>query len=269
MDLVKYLLLPFVTICLCSCSVYQRLDSGLSPGPELKSEHFQESLNELLTIDRDIHSLRALSRSAIQKDDQFYKARQVVVFDLSRPAFRQETLAPNSAFALEVLIADANQALFLDTTRHQFRKFESSKRFFKDLIGLELTQTELANLFFANVPHLEACAAQANSCFERAFLSGEQLIFESSSGWLRVQFDPIQKVVTAIELLDQGSKRSKLVVRYSDYKDIEGEFLPMHIRFVIQQQNMALDYKFSSIRLNSAISSDLFRLSIPQDYDEL
>lgn len=256
----------FFLCVLASCSTYPPVDVGLDFGEALSQELFDKELSALQSYKMPVTSLRALSQTRIQRDDKAFGARHIVVFDREQAGFRQEMLAPNSAFALEVLIAKGDKALFLDTSRRKATELDSSTELFENLIGFPLTQQDLASLFLGDVFSLSKCVLKPGNCFTRGYMSGDAIVFVSQDETLRLQFNTQLSQIEALELIDPENDSNQLIIRYFEHRMNSKIRVPHRIRLAILKQNLLMDYRFSTLKLNSTVDPKFFETMIPLGY---
>ncbi|MBW2092615.1 MAG: DUF4292 domain-containing protein, partial [Deltaproteobacteria bacterium] len=91
-------------------------------------------------------------------------------------------------------------------------------------------------------------------------------LYENETGAEELLYiDPLSRRVKRIEIRKAG--KAVIKIDYSDYRDLNGQKVPYHIRLRDQQHGSELILKYQEVKLHPELPDRLFNLPIPPGAD--
>ena len=229
-------------------------------GVQLSEENTQAIIQTLSARDQQLLSFRGLARATLTEGKERATFRQAVVF--FKPSdLRIEAIPTTSAVTLNLLTIHEGEILLLDPAQKKAVRGQDTKKILKEFLKFPLSEGELMSLLAGDIP-------------SRALLP--------MSDALRAFRDDSANTITLV----RGDFREYFKLRASDnalleaqYRDKTGDELLVHLQYVpkgdgtLHEMVLSLPEDKATMRLiwssqsrNPALSEDLFKVSIPEDY---
>lgn len=245
----------------CSRATYS-LREQVAPGVEavVMSAELQSSLTQR---ESEIQSYRGLSRLQVEYAGERTSVRQVVAFQ--RPGFvRVETVPLNSAYALNVLVADGSQVTFLDTSNKFAFVGSDSPATVQKLVDVPLEIDALTSVLLGRVPAAHLGTHSATQLFNDP-ANEELYILNESLGELFVINAKTHLIKEAL-FRDRFKAALRARIFFSEYIKQDGFDVPGMLQLEIPAKDTVMAYDFVSSAVNKPLPQKVFSVIIPADF---
>ena len=170
-----------------------------------------------------------------------------------------ELIWVNAAIIVPVGRAKIDKTGFLFTSKSE-KLFEGDFSAIEDALGFSLNYAQIENSLRA-APLFETPKRRVQFAVIK-----NGYILKSRQGNLRLSNIYNQQFMMTKQLLSLGQKR--LVIHYSDYQQISGQWIPMKIRYEGQSngETAELDFEFRKAEINTSIRTPF---AIPKSYTHI
>lgn len=211
--------------------------------------------------DNEVTSLRALSRSTFEQEDDSQTVRQVFVFE-KPDKLRFETLPLNASIALSLVISRDGLATFLDSIQKKATRGSAEKEFFNALLHIPASERELMSFLTGRIP-------------TRFLNPGELQMYRNGDGTLSVVKDDFlyywvvnetDYSVRECQIRDQFKGILLFKVTYEGTQVVSDIVLPKKISLEVPKEDFKSTIDFTQVKLNEDVPDNLFKVEIPSDY---
>jgi hypothetical protein len=219
----------------------------------------QELLTRLAKQGSELRTYRALFTTTLQRGRESASFRQAVVFE--RPdKLRIEALPPQGALSLDLLIARDGIVTALVPPEKQAQRGPSSTGLFRRYLDLPFRESEIMALVSGGLEDGVLAQGAEVRCGDN------DCIALRSDGRYRWRFKRDSGLLAEVSMRDALKLRERVIVRYGDYRAVNGRMLPGVITLQLPEDEVKVTMAATMLAAEQSINPRVFDVAIPSDY---
>ncbi|MBW2060972.1 MAG: DUF4292 domain-containing protein [Deltaproteobacteria bacterium] len=205
-----------------------------------------------------IKSFVARGRLRVESPQVNYQAK--ITLAAVRPARFRLTAIDFFGRSMMTLASNQGEIFFLDHSRARLYRGPISQGTLKRFLPFNLKISDIITFFVGGVilsSHQEAEVSRVEPGLWRLSLLGPNKATKE-----RIYLDPLNRRVLRIEMSFKAED-GLMQIEFSDYRDLEGQEIPFHIRLTDRQEKAELILDYQELKLDFELPDRLFNLSAP------
>ena len=225
-----------------------------APTPTGAAPTIRRILDVLDARDRALAHFRAQARLDYHSPEQSFKSTQVVVVR-APSSTRIDVMNP---FGVSYTVAtDGKQLSAYDRRQSVFYEGHAQPESFRHFIGIALGPNELASVLRGLPPNLGETRWLSVAPTEGGWLLKRRL---ATGGMLELVVQATSLIPLSVKISADRERRD-VEVRYDDYRDVTGVFVPHRIDVTFKDGHLELVYK--SVQRDVVLAEEAFRIEHP------